>query len=112
MLLSHYMGAEGRGTACSIPAQHCLHLPGIGMLMDLVRLAAILVLPNGVCWGILVPHTRPGRCPSLLGLQEMLQIRSAKSGVQRGGGFILKIKGVQPEPRRGTQQGDGDYKGN
>lgn len=82
------------------------------MLMDLVHLTAVLVLPNGVCWGILVPYTGRERCPSLLGLQEMPQNPSAKRGLQRGGGFILKIKGVQPEPRRGTQQGDGDYKGN
>lgn len=65
--------------------------------MDLVGLAAVFVLPDGVCWGIFVPHTGAWRCPSSPVLRGMLQIRSAKSGAQRGGGFILKIKAVQPE---------------
>lgn len=82
------------------------------MPTDPVLLAAVLVLLDGVCWGMFVPHTGAGRCPPSPVLWGMLQIRSAKSEVQRGGGFILKIKGVQPEPKRGTQWGDGNYKGN
>lgn len=75
------------------------NVPGTGMLMDPEHFFGC------------APQTGAGSCPSSPALQRMLQIHSARSGVQRGGGFILRIKGVQPEPRRRPQQEEGDYKG-
>jgi len=112
VLLSHDTGAEGHEDSCSIP--------GTWVLVGPARLAAVLVLPGGVCWGMFVPcagaRLSPmlgtGRWLSSPALQGMLQIWSDKRGVQRGGGFILKIKRLQPEPRRRTQQEEGDDQGN